>query len=85
MTAQESWRFDNGETIDSTVCSSAYEAPGQSVLVDYAVADNFSQARLVGLDANHNVVFDFQYVNELNTCNTSWNAIPIALDNLTIS
>jgi hypothetical protein len=85
MTAQETWRFDNGESIDSTVCSSAYEALGQSVLVDYAVAANFSQTRMVGLDANHDVVFDFQYTNQPGTCNTSWNAIPIALDNLTIS
>jgi arylsulfate sulfotransferase len=84
MTAQEAWRFDYGQTIDSTVCSSAYEALGQSILVDYAVADDFSQTRMVGLDANHNVVFDFQYSNQVDTCNTSWNAVPIALDNLTI-
>jgi hypothetical protein len=85
MTAQEVYRFDNGENLYSEICGSAYEAQGQSVLVDYAVAANFLQARLVGLDANQNVVFDFQYVNQYGTCNTSWNAIPIALDNLKIS
>jgi arylsulfate sulfotransferase len=85
MTAQEVYRFDNGESIDSEICGSAYEAAGQSVLVDYATAANFLQARLVGLDANQNVVFDFQYANQTGTCNTSWNAIPIALDNLKIN
>jgi arylsulfate sulfotransferase len=85
MTAQEAFRFDNGQSIDSEICSSAYETLGQSILIDYAVAANFLQARLIGLDANQNVVFDFQYANAYGTCNTSWNAVPIALDNLTIS
>jgi hypothetical protein len=84
MTAQEAWSFDYGETLLSPVCSSAYEAPGQSILVDYAVTDGLTVARLVGLDASHNVVFDFGYSNVVNTCNTSWNAKPIALDNLTV-
>jgi hypothetical protein len=85
MTAQEVYRFDDGESIDSVICGSAYEAPGQSVLVDYATAADFLQARLVGLDSNQNVVFDFQYANEAGTCYTAWNAIPVALDNLKIS
>jgi len=81
-TAQEVWRFDYGESINSQVCSSAYEVPGGSVLVNYAVAANYTEARLVGLDAAHNVVFDFQYPTQ--ACNTSWNAIPIALDNFVV-
>jgi hypothetical protein len=85
MTAQEVYRFTNGESIDSEICSSAYETLDQSVLVDYAVAADFLQARLVGLDANQNVIFDFQYANAYGTCNTSWNAFPLALDNLTIT
>jgi hypothetical protein len=85
MTAQEAWSFDYGQTLFSPVCSSAYEAPGQSILVDYAVTDGFRQARLVGLDPSHNVVFDFEYSNQVDTCNTSWNATPIAFDNLTVN
>jgi hypothetical protein len=85
MTAQEAWSFDYGQTLFSPVCSSAYEASGQSVLVDYAVTDGFLQSRLVGLDANHNVVFDFEYANQANSCDTSWNAKPIAFDNLTVN
>ena len=81
-TAQEVWRFDYGQSIYSFVCSSAYEASGGSVLVDYAVADGDTEARLVGLDAAHNVVFDFEYPTQF--CNTSWNATPIAFDDLSI-
>jgi arylsulfate sulfotransferase len=82
-TAQEVWRFDYGQSIYSFVCSSAYEGPGGSVLVDYATAGHDTQARLVGLDVGHNVVFDFEYSNV--GCNTSWNATPIALDDFAIN
>ena len=82
MTAKEAWRFDYGQSIYSIICSSAYESPGQSILVDFAAADHLSHARLVGLDSSHNVVFDFEYPTV--SCNTSWNAEPIALDDLTI-
>jgi arylsulfate sulfotransferase len=82
-TAQEVWRFDYGQSIYSSVCSSAYEASGGSLLVDYATAAEDSEARLVGLDAAHNVVFDFEY--ETTLCNTSWNAIPVAFDDFSIN
>jgi arylsulfate sulfotransferase len=82
LTAQEAWDFDYGQTIYSEICSSAYEAPGKTYLVDYAVADNLTHARLVGLDSNRNVVFDFQYPTV--SCDTSWNAVPVQLDNLKI-
>ena len=82
MTAENVWDFDYGQSIFSAICSSVYESPGKSLLVDYAVADNFTHARLVGLDSNHTVAFDFQYPTA--SCSTSWNAIPIAFDNLAI-
>jgi hypothetical protein len=50
------------------------------MLVNYAVADGRTKARLVGLDAAHNVSFDFEYIT--STCSTSWNAIPIHLENM---
>ena len=80
--AHESWRFDYQQTIDSRICSSAYEASsGNSVLADYAVADDGTQVRLVGLDASHNVVFDFQLANvPSGGCSTSWNAAPIPFE-----
>ena len=82
MTAEEAWRYDAGQMIYSQICSSAYEASEKSILVDYAVADDETKALLVGLDANHNVVFEFEYPT--NGCGTSWNARPIALDDLNI-
>lgn len=83
MTAHEVWGFDYGQSIFSEYCGSSYESPGNSYLVDFAEADSGTQARLVGLDSNHNVVFDFQYAN--SGCNTAWNAIPIPLENLQIN
>ena len=83
--AHEVWRFDYGQSIYSSVCGSAYEALASgSLLVDFATADNRTQARLVGLDGEHNVVFDFQYPSP-QTCGAAWNAEPIALDNFSIT
>jgi len=82
MTAQNVWNYDAGQTIFSPICSSAYETAGKSILVDYAAADNLTKALLVGLDSNHNVVFEFEYPT--SGCNTSWNARPIAFDDLKI-
>ncbi len=83
--ATEAWHFDYGQTIYSSICSSSYEpAPGaHSLLVDYAVADQITHARLVGLDEAHNVVFDYEYPT--NGCNTAWNAKPIGLTDLEIN
>jgi arylsulfate sulfotransferase len=80
-TATEVYRFDYGQAIFSAVCSSAYEAPNNSVLVDYAWDDLGTNTRLVGLNSSQNVAFDFQYVNKAG-CNTSWNAVPIPLENM---
>jgi arylsulfate sulfotransferase len=82
MTAQNVWNFEDGQTIYSYICSSAYTAPGKSLLIDYATADSGTQALLVGLDANHNVAFEFEYPTQ--QCNTSWNAVSIPLDSMTI-
>jgi hypothetical protein len=81
-TAREVWRFDNGQTVLSSFCSSVYEAPGQSLLVNYALADEFTDARLLGLDPDHNVVFEFEFPARMS-CDTSWNAHPIPLEALT--
>ena len=83
MSAQEAWRYDAGQQIYSPFCSAAYELPDRSLLVDYALADNQTEALLVGLDSNHNVAFELQYPT--TECNTSWHARPIALDDLQIT
>jgi arylsulfate sulfotransferase len=84
MTAQEVWDFNYNQSIFSALCGSSYEAPGKTYLVDFPTADNYLQARLVGLDPNHNVVFDFQYSSPQD-CVTGWNAIPVALEALQIT
>lgn len=83
MTAQNVWNYDAGQAIYSSVCSSAYQVSDKSVLVDYAVADNLTEALLVGLDQNQNIVFEFQY--RTTGCNTSWNARPFPLDKLVVT
>jgi arylsulfate sulfotransferase len=84
MTAHQVWSFNYGGSIYSSVCGSVYEAPGKTYLIDFATADNYAQARLVGLDSNHNVAFDFEYASP-SICSAAWNAIPISLDNMTIN
>jgi hypothetical protein len=79
MTATEVWRFDYGQTLYADHCSSAYEVD-QSILISYARVNDRVYARLVGLNDQHEVVFDFQY--EARGCNTSWNAVPIPLENM---
>jgi len=80
LTAQEVWRFDYGQTVLSQICSSAYETSNKSILVSYAYVNGGTLARLVGLNARREVIFDFQYPNA--GCGTSWNAIPIPLGNM---
>ncbi len=83
LVATEAWQFDYDQTIYSRICSSAYEAPDQSVLVSYSMASDGAKARLVGLNTAREVVFDVEYNNTSGiACSTSWNAIPIPLDNL---
>jgi arylsulfate sulfotransferase len=84
LTAHQVWSFNYGGTIYSSICGSIYEAPGKTYLIDFATADYYTQAHLVGLDANHNVVFDFDYYSP-GPCDAAWNAIPINLDNMTIN
>jgi arylsulfate sulfotransferase len=82
MTAQNVWNYDANPSIFSSVCSSAYQTPDQSMLVDYATADNITQTILMGLNPSQNVVFEFEYPTY--ECNTAWNARPFPLDNLVV-
>jgi hypothetical protein len=82
-TATEEWRFDNDQSINSRICSSAYEVTDHSLLVNYSVASEGTRVRVLGLSPTHDLVFDLEYLNQ-GGCNTSWNAIPIPLEDLTI-
>ena len=80
MTAQEVWRFEHQPDLQSSFCSSSYEV-GQTYLVNYAMATGGTTTRLLGLDSNRQVVFDFSYPNP-GGCQTSWNAVPVPFDDL---
>ena len=86
-TAKEEWIFDNNKSVISDICSSVYEAGDRSLLISYAVAGGYAsgnaKAKIVGLDANKNIVFDFEY-RDPPYCYTSWNAAPINLSNLVL-
>jgi arylsulfate sulfotransferase len=82
LTAHEEWSFDYNQTILSDICSSAYETSDKSVLVSYAVADGRTRTRLVGLDRDHRVAFDFEYANPTPDCPLSWNAVPVPFEDL---
>ena len=80
-TATQAWSFDHGQTLYSSICSSARAAADGSVLVDYAEADSGATTHIVGLDPNHGQVFEYTYPNAAG-CNTAWNAQPIAMESL---
>jgi len=79
MTAEETWRYEHQPDIDSTYCSSSYQA-GDTYLVNYAMASNGANVRLLGLDQSRQVVFDMSFPT--SGCQTSWNAVPVPFDNL---
>lgn len=82
MTATQAWSFDYGQAILSRFCSSARQTADGSVLVDYATAESITAAYLVGLDPQHNVVFDYRYPS--TACNIAWNSQPFPFDALTL-
>jgi hypothetical protein len=77
--AKEVWRYDAAQSILSDICSSAYETATKSILIDYAAASHRATVRLVGLDPDHRVAFDFEYRSP-TPCASGWQAQPIAFD-----
>lgn len=82
-TATEEWSFDHDQEIWSAVCSSVYEGADGSLLLNYAWADDGARTRIIGLNPAREKVFDFEYVND-GGCRTSWNAMIVPFENLTI-
>jgi hypothetical protein len=74
-TAAEVWTYEHNRDIWSDICSSAYQVSEGSYLIDYASAYARTRAKLVGLDANGNVAFDYEYPNA--RCDTIFSATPI--------
>ena len=81
-TATETGRFDYVRSLYSAFCSSAYRTSNGGMLISYAAVGGGTHTRLVGLDPQQRVAFDYEYVNRAN-CDTSWNAQVIPLEALT--
>jgi len=78
-TATETWSFDHAGDITSPICSSIYQS-GDSFLIDYA-SENFNAVRLMGIDANKNIAFE--YLLPGAKWSQGWNALPIHVEDLT--
>lgn len=81
-TAVEVWTYEHGRDLLADICSSAYPMGQGGYVIDYASADARTHARLVGLDADGNVVFDYQYPT--GPCQTAFIAVPIEFDALVL-
>ena len=77
LTATETWNYEHGQAVNSTICSSVY-ADGSSKLIDYAHAVGGS--RYIGLGKNDAVAFEWVFPGY--QCWHGWNAIPVHPENL---
>lgn len=76
LTATEIWTEAFNNSLSSQFCSSVYEDASQNYLIDYAQV-----TAVIGIDPSGAKAFDYRYPT-LAFCGTSWNAIPIHLENL---
>ena len=82
--ATELWNYEQNQSVYSPICSSIYEDAPLNYLIDYAFADNNFQtgqghAKILGLDAEGNRIFHYQY--DTMFCNTAYNSRIIHLEN----
>jgi hypothetical protein len=81
--ATEVWNYEQNQSVYSPICSSIYEDAPLNYLIDYAFADNNFQtgqghAKILGLDAEGNRIFHYQY--DTMFCNTAYNSRIIHLE-----
>ena len=81
--ATEVWNFPMNQTIHSPFCGSCYEDGAYNYLIDYALVNGGIPglpvfAQLLGLDANGQEIFYYQYPTV--SCNTAYNSIPVHLE-----
>jgi arylsulfate sulfotransferase len=81
--ATETWHYYPDPSVYSPYCSSVYEDAPDNYLIDYTLGGPFVYTGIVGLDAQGNVAFNYQY-EELAFCGTAWNAIQIHWENLNL-
>jgi hypothetical protein len=80
-TAREALHYEHTPSIFSDICSSAYQSPDRSMLVNYSTSDSRTTATVTGLAPDRSTVFELKYQSPI-PCSVSWNASPIAFDNL---
>lgn len=86
MLATEVWNYPLGESIYSQFCGSIYEDAPLNYVIDYAfitVTDQPITARIIGLDASGEQVFDYQYPT--SGCNTAYNTIPLHAEHFSLT
>jgi arylsulfate sulfotransferase len=81
--ATEVWNFPMNESIHSPFCGSTYEDAPYNYLIDYAIVNGGlpgvpTFAQLLGLDADGEKIFYYQYPTM--GCSTAYNSIPIHLE-----
>ena len=80
MTSTEVWNYPMDGSVDSPYCGSVYEDLPLNYLTDYAyvLGGQVLYARLVGLDASGEKIFDYQYPTA--GCLEVFNAVPLHLE-----
>ncbi|GAB3378766.1 aryl-sulfate sulfotransferase [Massilia agri] len=79
-TAREVWTYEGERKLLSDICSSVYEGSPGNYLVAYSVLNARTKARLLGLDSQGKVAFDFAYPTE--ACSTVFIAQPLGWTDL---
>lgn len=74
-TAAEVWTYEHNRDLWSNICSSAYQVNQGSYLIAYSSAYEHTRAKLIGLDANGKLAFDYEYPTQV--CDTIFNAVVI--------
>ena len=82
--ATEVWNFPMNQSVRSPFCGSVYEDAPKNYVIDYALVNGGipgvpTFAQLLGLDADGEKIFYYQYPTM--SCNTAYNSIPIHLEN----
>lgn len=80
--ATDVYRFDHGQTIRASVCSSVHQATDGSMVIDWASAEDATAALLTGLDQDGHVAFEYQYLDK--GCATAWHTDLIPLEDLSL-
>ena len=79
-TAREVWTYERERTLYSDICSSVYEGTPGNYLIAYSVLYSRTTARLLGVDTQGKVAFDFAYPTSV--CDTVFIAQPLAWSDL---